>query len=528
MTERVDVIIAGAGPVGLGLAIELGQRGVRCLLIDREGRPQRIPKGQNLTNRTLEHFYFWGCDKALRAARRLPPGFPIRGITYYGDFSSPYSSEQGGGGPGRGEAVKALFYQAPDRLPQYDTEAVLRARLEAVPEVEVRRGWKVTGAEQSADRVTVTIEGADGAIEEVEADYLVGADGARSAVRGLAGITSTIRSLGDRMVLVVFRSEELEAVLSKLPAATTYRVLNPKLEGHWQFFGRVDGRDTFFFHSPVPADQTLEPEDLTALMNEAAGAAFEAEIEHAGFWDLRISIADSYRAGRMFIAGDACHSHPPYGGFGLNTGLEDARNLGWKLAATLRGQGGEALLDSYDAERRPVFVGTANYIQDGIARDRAFLNAHAPERNEADFRAAWDVLAAQGEPPYHPHYTGSPVIAGGPALTPGVNGLGTVEAVPGQHLAPALLSDGRNVYEALGAGFHLLAFGAADGAAAIRAAAYHLALPLAVTEDDAAGPRAAYGWRLILVRPDQYVAWAGDAAPRDVRALLAQTYGVQA
>ena len=157
-------------------------------------------------------------------------------------------------------------------------------------------------------------------------------------------------------------------------------LLQAPLQGYWKFFGRVDLGNTWFFHAPVPPGTTADNFDFRAYLHEAVGAEFDVEFEHIGFWDLRFAMADAYRAGRMFIAGDAAHSHPPYGGYGVNAGLEDARNLGWKLAAVLQGWGGEALLDTYDAERRPVFKSTIDdFIAKSIANDRAFLASFSPE-----------------------------------------------------------------------------------------------------------------------------------------------------
>src|SRR5204863_6383303 len=142
--------------------------------------------------------------------------------------------------------------------------------------------------------------------------------------------------------------------------------------------------------APVPPDTTKVKFGLLALMHQVAGCKFACERDHVGFWEMRVAIADKYHVGRVFSAGDAALSHPPYGGFGLNNGLEDAINLGWKLAARLQGWGGDALLASYDEERRPVFheVGR-DFIAARIARDREFLDRHNPKRDRADFELAW-------------------------------------------------------------------------------------------------------------------------------------------
>src|SRR6185436_5459733 len=170
------------------------------------------------------------------------------------------------------------------------------------------------------------------------------------------------------MVLLVFRSHKLHELLEQRhPGKSFLSVLHPDLEGYWKFFGRVDLGSTWFFHAPVPPGTTKDNFDFRQHLYAAAGAEFDLEFEHIGFWELRFAIADTYRKGRIFVAGDAAHSHPPYGGYGVNTGLEDARNLGWKITAEFAGWGGEQLLDSYDDERRPVFQSTArDYTEKAI------------------------------------------------------------------------------------------------------------------------------------------------------------------
>ncbi len=530
MEQRYQVIIVGGGPVGVALAIELGRRNVTCALVERRLTPQRIPKGQNLTNRTMEHFYFWGIADALRAARLLPPGYPIGGITAYGHLMSEYWYPSFGGN-GRGESVRPYYFQANERLPQYLTEEVLRRRLRELPTVTALFGWAATAITQDEGGVHVSIaEEADRRqTQTLTAAYLVGCDGAHSTVREQAGIDRGGIDFGQRMVLAVFRSRALHEALQRFPACTTYRVLHPALQGYWQFFGRVDVGEGWFFHAPAPpAVQT--PQDVHALLQQAAGVAFPCTFEHVGFWELRIAVAQRYRAGRVLVAGDAAHSHPPYGGFGLNTGFEDAVNLGWKLAAVLQGWGGERLLASYEAERRPIAVQTcAEVIAGGIEQDRAFLERYHPERDRAEFERAWQELAARAQrraQSYEPHYEGSPVVVGPAGGSPGIQGAYTFAARAGHHLAPRRLSDGHNVYEVLGEGFTLLAFGVEETAVApLRAAARALGVPLQVVMDRRDGEVQAYEARLVLVRPDQYVAWAGEAPPPDADALLRRVVG---
>jgi 2-polyprenyl-6-methoxyphenol hydroxylase-like FAD-dependent oxidoreductase len=529
-----QVIIVGGGPVGVALAVQLGQRGIACALVERRHTPRRIPKGQNLTQRTLEHFYFWNCVDELRAARLMPPGYPIAGITAYGNLMSDYWFTE----PGRG-VVGDYYFQANDRLPQYLTEEVLRARARQIPAITCLFGWQATAVEQDDDGVRVRLVEVDagssparpGGERLLTAAYAVGCDGARSSVREQIGIERTaIRGRGPdsshRMVLTVFRSRELHEGLRRFPDRTTYRVMNPALRGYWQFFGRVDVGEGWFFHSPVPDGVEPGPDEVHKVLERAAGFSFTCEFDHLGFWDLRVELADRYRKGRVFIAGDAAHTHPPYGGFGLNTGLEDAVNLGWKLTAVLEGWAGDPLLDSYGAERLPVFAETGKaVIGAGIEEDRAFLDRYSPERDRAEFERAWAELAhaVPGPRSYEPHYEGSPVVAGPAGGSCGVQGSHSFTARPGHHLAPCRLSSGRNVFEELGTGLTLLAFGG-DSHAFTRASGA-LRVPLTVVRDSYGGERRAYGSPLILVRPDQFVAWTGSEPPEDPSHLLRTVTG---
>lgn len=513
--QAAGVVIVGGGPVGMGLAIELGQRGIRCTVVERYAQPQPIPKGQNLTQRTMEHFHFWGAEKQLRAARTIPPEYGIGGLTAHGTLLGEHHYDWL-----QRDLVKPYYYTGNERLPQYATEAVLRARAAQLPTVQTLYGWDAEQVTQDADGVTIAVRERKGEGRlTLRGAYVVGCDGARSTVREQAGITQT-RTDHDRvMVLLVFRSPELHQLLQRYPGKSYYNVLQPELQGYWKFLGRVDLGTTWFFHAPVPAGTTADNFDFKAFLNETVGAEFPVEFEHIGFWDLRFAIADSYRAGRAFVAGDAAHSHPPYGGYGVNSGLEDARNLGWKLAATLQGWGGDALLDSYDAERRPVFASTIDdFIAKSIAQDRQFLETHDPARDRAGFEAAWQARAqgAVGEVhAFEPHYEGSPVVwqGEGTGRTCSAKGSHRFEARAGHHLAPATLASGGNVYEALGSGFTLLALGAdAAGVQAFREAATRLELPLTVVEAPAEGEAQRYAARWVLVRPDQFVAWTGNDA----------------
>ena len=556
MAERYQVIIVGGGPVGVALAVELGQRNISTLLVERQTTLPSIPKGQSLTNRTLEHFYFWNCVDELRAARVMPQDYPIGGVTAYHDLMSPYwfgaRGRAAAGRQVRGRNMSDYYFQLSERLPQYRTEQVLRNRVKNLPSVTTLFGWNADRVEQDDDGVKVTIspanEGAfygwsadsaqqvnresDQVLADsrlVEADYVVGCDGGRSLVRESLAIDRSGTNFEQRMVLAVFRSRELHEGLKRFPEGTTYRVLKPELKGYWQFFGRIDVGEGFFFHAPVPAGTKADNYDFQGLLEDAAGFKFQAEFDHVGFWDLRVMVASTYRKSRAFIAGDAAHQHPPYGGQGLNNGLEDAANLGWKLAACLQGWGGDNLLDSYTDERRTVFEQIGEQmIAGGIERDREWLDRHNPERDKGDFEEAWNELSTapfQREN-FEPNYAGSSVVMGAPGAKTGIFAEATFAARPGHHLVPRTLSSGRNIYEELGRDFTLLALDADEAAGKVEAAARSLNIPLKIVRDTATDGREAYESKLVLIRPDQFIVWAGDEAPSDTAGMLKKVAGV--
>jgi 2-polyprenyl-6-methoxyphenol hydroxylase-like FAD-dependent oxidoreductase len=502
-----QVAIVGGGPVGMGLAIDLGRRGIRCAVVERRPEPQPVPKGQNLTQRTMEHMRAWGVEQRVRAARTIPAGNGARGLTAYGSLLGEYSYEWL-----RRSAVRRFYATDNERLPQYATERALRQRVAELPDVSVHDGWRVEDVSQSPDGVRVRARDASGEVLEVDAEHAVGCDGSRSMLREAAGIGQDRTDHEQMMVLLVFRSRQLDGLLARFPGTSFFNVLHPELAGYWQFLGRVDAQETWFFHAPVDAAAAEAATDFRPMLWRAVGADFDVELDHVGFWDMRFALADRYRNARLFVAGDAAHSHPPYGGYGINTGFEDAANLGWKLAATLHGWGGPRLLDSYDAERRPVFASTRDdFIARSIQVDRDFLAEHDPGIDRGAFEAAWAARAEDAAAEvarYEPHYEGSPVVASGGAGGPSALGRHETRARPGHHLASQPEGTDVDLFDDLtGDGFTLLRRGAKGDP--LIAAAERTRVPLRIV-DVPQEVRDAYGADLVLVRPDQYVAWVGN------------------
>ena len=528
MANKHQVIIVGGGPVGVGLAVELGLRDIDCVVIERRRELPNLPKGQNLTSRTLEHFYFWGIEDELRDARIMPKDYPIGGVLAYKNLMSEYWHR-----PRRGRvASRAHYYTDGDRMPQYRLEAVLRKKIESLPSVKVLYETTVKQVEQDESGVSVTYDSGIWPYDEetITGDYVIGCDGARSVVRDQLGIERIGSDFEQKMVLAVFSSTVFHDALERFPHSSTYRSLDPEFNGYPFMIGRVVVGESFFFLGPVPNDTSKEDYDFQALLNRAAGFEFEATFEHVGFWDLKVSVADKYQVGRAFIAGDSAHSHPPFGGFGLNNGLEDVTNLGWKLDAVLKGWGGEKLLESYSEERRPVFseVGE-DFIARNIEKEGEFLNTFTPEKDEAEFKREWRKFQDEGgsrNQVYEPNYEGSPVVMGVEGAVCSAHGSFEFAARVGHHLSPQPLSGGRYLPAELGTGFTLLAIDADDkDVQTIEKAAQTENVPFTVVRDTCAGGRQRYEAKLILVRPDQHVVWVGDSAPDDPNGVMLKVTG---
>jgi 2-polyprenyl-6-methoxyphenol hydroxylase-like FAD-dependent oxidoreductase len=524
---QADVVIVGGGPVGMGLAIELGQRGVQCIVVERYARPQPVPKGQNLTQRTMEHFYFWGAEKQLRAARTIPRQYGIGGLTAYGTLLSGHTYDWL-----QRDLVRPFYFTDNERLPQYATEEVLRRRAADFSNIQTLYGWRAEDVRDEGESVQVVVSKREGQSDRMlRARYVVGCDGSRSMVRTRGGITQTLSDHDRLMVLLVFRSQQLHHLLEGFPGKSYYNVLSPELQGYWKFFGRVDLTGTFFFHAPVPLGTTKDNYDFRRLLHDAVGAEFEIEFDHVGFWDLRFALADTYAKGRVFIAGDAAHSHPPYGGYGINTGFEDARNLGWKLAATIRGWGGPILLNSYSEERQPVFASTArDFIEKSIVDDKKFLETFDPLRDRDAFEQEWRKRqsgAVSEVSAFEPNYEGSPIVSGASERRPSAIGSHEFKARAGHHLAPQPLSGGKNVFEELGEDFTLLALEAdAHEVTDFEATANKLEVPLKVVVDTRPDGRGLYESSLVLIRPDHFVAWASRGGKSDPAEILARAVGM--
>jgi 2-polyprenyl-6-methoxyphenol hydroxylase-like FAD-dependent oxidoreductase len=531
------VLIVGGGPVGLALAGDLGWRGVPSLLAERRSGDITQPKMDMVGVRTMEFCRRWGIVDWVESAgyNRMYPQdcawvTSLNGYEFGRESFPP-------------PAMEKLPQQSPqkrERCPQNFFDPVLTRFARRSGLADVRYFTELTDFEEQSGRVTARLRQVQTGEElTVAADYLVGCDGGASMVRPALGIDMSGEGVLTYTVNVVFRYAGLED-LHHLEPAYRYIFIGP--EGTWATMVAINGRDQWRF-SLIGDDSHREftDEDIHAAIIRAVGRDFDFEILSVLPWVRSQLVADSYRRGRVFIAGDAAHLTSPTGGFGMNTGILDAVNLSWKLAATVQGWGGETLLESYEAEQRPVAIRNVNEAGDNLKRMLTPRIAHpnplifAGEGAEAEaarreygdrytemMRREWFSIGIH----LGYIYEESPVVVADGTPMPELT-VSTYAQTgrPGSRAPHVWLADGRSLIDEYGLGFVLVILGedAVGGdrvAELFRTAADHRGVPLhAVAVDDPEAVRL-YGARYVLVRPDGSVAHRAAGAPDDAGSIL--------
>jgi 2-polyprenyl-6-methoxyphenol hydroxylase-like FAD-dependent oxidoreductase len=530
--QETEVLIVGGGPVGLSAAIELGRRGVKCLIIEPRPVVSRLrPRAKTTNIRTMEHFRRWGLAERIREVAPLKVDWSqdIVFCTTLLGYEVMRFTHSLGLSPQR----TVVFAESGQQIAQPLVEEVLREAVSDLEPCQLYLGWSLHSLQQHHDSVRTTIVNERGEQRQVEASYVLGCDGARSVVRAAIGAHFEGTSDQRPNFGLVFRAPGLSERQPHGPAVQ-YWVLNPACPG---VLGRMDLEDRWWIiANGVPAE--VGQADPHALIRGLVGTAIDAEILGTDPWTARMLLADRYRNGRVFLAGDAAHLNPPWGGHGFNTGIGDAVNIGWKLAAVIDGWGGDGLLQSYEAERRPVAERT-------IREAAANMSVLAPELGNQDLQApdlvgeqarreAAQVIQATKDREFHSlglvlgyQYDASPVIVddGTPPMPEGQ--VYKPIARPGARLPHMWLPDGASLYDRLGNGFSLLRFRDDVDATPIIEVAADRGVPLSVIELSGQTLEEIYGAPLLLVRSDQHVAWRGVSMDqRTAEAVIDRVRGV--
>ncbi|MFB7333144.1 FAD-dependent monooxygenase [Streptomyces adustus] len=548
-TLTTPVAVIGGGPVGLTLALLLDRLGVPCVVLNSQQDVPDQPRGSTHNARTMEHYRTLGLAERIRGL-----GLPAEhsaGISFFTRYNAhelallPW--------PGSGEVLRrraAADRTDPSPEPmhranQMYVERLLLDHARTRPRLTLCYGWTVTELRESAEHVDVVAE-RDGARRTFRAEYVAGCDGGHSLVRRHLGIryvgegTLDQDILGRRSTAAHLRVPTLYRDFLRGSGAWSNWVVNADLALN---LIALDGVDEFFLLTSSVDPDTATDADLVRLVQRAAGEPLPVEVLSHRPWTAGAAlVAESFGTGRVRLAGDAAHLFTPNGGFGMNTGVDDAANLAWKLAAAVQGWAGPDLLESYGIERRPIALrntAAARTLGQGLgAVDRpAWLEADSAAGEAARARTGaqlaeygmrtLDTLGVQ----LGARYDGSPVVAGdGSGPVPDSFAAYTPSAVPGGR-APHLWlddrrTDGSSLFDRFGPGFTLLRLGPRPPyTGRIEAAARARGVPLRTLTLDDPLARELYERDLVLIRPDQHVAWRTDREPGDPGALLALVTG---
>lgn len=528
LPASTPVLIAGGGPVGLSAALELGTRGVGCVVLEprTEVSPLR-PRAKTTSVRTMEHFRRWGIAGRIRAVAPVPVSWSQSivaatsltgpGLTRFDDCL--------GMSPTRVET----FAEPGQQIPQPAVEQVLREAAGELDDVTLALGWSLHSLTETDSGVVVEAVDGEGTVRRITAEYLLGCDGGGSTTRQCLGIPMTGPTASQNYTTVVFRAPDLAHHVPHAPAVQ-YLVFNPR---SMAVFGRLDLADTWWAGMVLPSPDADPSVKLREVIGPEAPDDLKYEILCADNWRVRMRLAETFATGRVFLAGDAGHLNPPTGGHGYNTGVGDAVNIGWKLAATLGGWGGHRLLESYDAERRAIATDT---ITAATASLLAVLGIQVPAEADLPGPEGDRARGALGEqihlamrPEFYSlglvlgyEYTDSPVIAydDEPAIEQEKDSTVYIPATrPGARLPHRWLADGRSLYDSLGTGLTLITFGDHDPGAMTQAAR---ARGVPLTHVDLGPDGLVQGdRRSLLVRPDQHIAWRGrQLSPRSADVVL--------
>jgi 2-polyprenyl-6-methoxyphenol hydroxylase-like FAD-dependent oxidoreductase len=526
-SRSTQVLIAGGGPVGLSAAVELGLHGISCIVVLPRAQPTRTrPRAKTLNIRTMEHLRRWGVADRLRSAAPLPTWWS-QDIAFCTSLLGTEITRFTGV---LGLSDEGVSPELGQQAPQYVLEEMLREIIHDLATCTFLVGCRVTGLGLRDDSVEVQVRHTDGRSEAVVAEFVLGADGPRSVVREAIGSRYEGTHAQRPNLGVMFRSTELADLLPNPPAVQSWLV-NDRTPG---VMGPVDRVGTWWLIA-FGADATADERELHQLVEGALGRPVPTEIISTDPWTARVELADRCRAGRVFLIGDAAHLNPPFGGHGLNTGIGDAVDLGWKLAAVLDGWGGPGLLDSYEAERRPlqqrvIAEAAKNMSVLSMQLVRETLDDPGPRGRKARLMVAEQIQATKSAEYFSldlvlgHQYRDSPIIPADGADGPPDDDHWATMARPGRRIPHAWVRPGVSSLDLAGPGLSLIAPDIADTSSLARSAAERC-VPVTVHCALTADLASQLGANVIVMRPDHVVAWCGEAVPANANALLEQVTG---
>ena len=545
-TEKSPVLIVGAGPVGLTLAMDLAQRGIAVVMVEtrHRGEPPNV-KCNHVSARTMEIFRRLGVAHKVRSSG-LPEDYP-HDVAYRTSFTGmelsriPIPCRRDRFTDTAGPDGNWPTPEPPHRINQIYLEPILFEHVAALPQVKILNRTSIDDFTQDAEGVTAVGHHLDtGELVSIRCQYMVGCDGGRSSTRKKIGAQLEGVDVVGRVQSTYIRAPELIHRLKVAPAWATFS-LNPRRCGNVY---AIDGQETWLIHNYLKEDETdFDSVDRDWAIRQILGVGddFNYEILTNEDWVGRRLVADKFRDRRVFICGDAAHLWIPMAGYGMNAGIADAMNLSWTLAAHLNGWASAGILDAYERERKPITEQVSRFAMNhaiALQKEREAiplgLEASGPEGDALRAHAGqklYDLNVQQyccAGLNFGYYYSDSTLImADGETPPPYTIGGFTPSTVPGCRAPHFWLHDGRSLYDAFGAGYTLLRMVPETEVNAFIEEAKTQSVPvtlLDITPQDA--PPATYQHALILCRDDQHVVWRGQQLPEDVSQLVARLRGV--